>query len=231
MKKQTEFRRFAMSRAGILIFAALAYPAALNATTIQVSGKSTGFFGSPNSSDTLLLTPGLTVSGPASIEIRATGIVTDFNDQGQFLRIGPSGTDFTSIFGDVLPLQEAQGLPPNTPTTVWDCLMGAFVPAAIASLPNFVPEDAAKVGPGRVGIKAQSLFFIGEGPFTLTTTGAGMLYLGINDSFVADNGGGFSVTPTVVPEPSAASLLIVELLGAGTWAWWRRRSARVGSLG
>jgi hypothetical protein len=232
MKNQIEFGRFAMSRIGILILAALAYPAALTATTIQVSGKSTGFFGSPNSGDTLLLTLGLTVSAPVSIEIGATGIVTDFNNQGQFLQVDPNGTDFTSIFGDVLPLQEAQGLPPNTPTTQLDALMGAFVPAAIAGLPNFVPEDAAKVGPGQVGINAASLFFIGAGPFTFSTPGAGTLYLGINDSFVADNGGGFSVTATVVPEPSGASLLIVGLIvGAGVWARWHQRSTRTATLG
>ena len=236
MNHQTGLGRFARSRLGILIVAAIAYPSPLAATTIhiQVSGKSTGFFGSPNSADTLLLTSGLTVSRAGPIEIEATGIVTDFNDQFQFLQIGPNGTDFTSTVGDVLPLQQAQGLPPNTPTTELDALMGAFVPAAIANLPNFVPEDAAKVGPGQVGINSHSLFFIGAGPFTLNTPGAGTLYLGVNDSFVADNGGAFFVTASaasVVPEPSNASLLVVGLiLGAGAWACRRTRGMQARSL-
>jgi len=222
MKNQNGIRSSTLRGAGVLVFAALGYPAALNATTIEVSATSTGFFGAPNNGATLL-TPGFTVSVPVSIEIEAAGIVTDFNDQGELLEISPNGVDFTSNSGDVLPLQEAQGIPPDTPTTILDALMGVFVPAATATLPNFIPEDAAKVGPGQVGIDASSLFLIGGGPFTFSAPGAGTLYLGVNDSFVLDNSGGFSVT--TVPEPGYASLLSVGL-GVGALAWRSRRGKR-----
>jgi hypothetical protein len=161
------------------------------------------------------------VSGPTSIVIEATGIITDFNDQGVLLMATPNGVNFTSKFGDVLPLQEARGIPPNTPTAILNALMGAFVPAAKAMSPTFVPEDAAKLGPGQVGITASSLFFIGAGPFTFNAAGAGTLYLGINDSFVADNGGGYSVTLNAIPEPGNERLTIVGL-SAVAWAWRRR---------
>ena len=73
-------------------------------------------------------------------------------------------------------------------------LIGTFVPAARVNHSGFTAIDGTK-GATRVGIKPNDLFFIGEGR-TFEVGEAGTLFLGINDTGVRDNSGGFTVEVT-----------------------------------
>ena len=60
---------------------------------------------------------------------------------------------------------------------------------------KFQPVDGTKAL-ARHGIVPSTLVFVGTGK-TFWVFEAGTLYLGINDYFVDDNGGGFNVTVSV----------------------------------
>jgi hypothetical protein len=75
-----------------------------------------------------------------------------------------------------------------------DALIGVFVPQSRVQKTGFSPIDGTK-GVAKVGIMPCNLFFIGTGK-TFPVSEAGTLYLGINDWYVGDNGGGFNVTVT-----------------------------------
>jgi hypothetical protein len=73
-----------------------------------------------------------------------------------------------------------------------DALIGVFVRQSRVQRKGFMALDGTKaVAP--VGIMPNGLFFIGTGK-TFWVKGAGTLFLGINDIWAGDNGGGFIVT-------------------------------------
>jgi len=159
-------------------------------TTVTVSGKTNGDFGSPI--DTIVpFVHGVTVTGPSIITITATGCVTDVGVTGC---ITPNGVSFNAT---TTPLQEA-GINGN-PDPNLDGLIGAFVPANIANDPNFQPIDSTKAdcSPGPC-INPNLLFLVGASD-TIRVNGPGSLYLGIDDFIVNDNGGSHTVTITVTP--------------------------------
>ena len=73
---------------------------------------------------------------------------------------------------------------------------------------------------GSPGIASSQLFFIGSGPFTFVTPGAGTLFLGVNDTFAINNSGSFTANVSVVPEPTSFALLA---LGIGVLMRRRKR--------
>jgi hypothetical protein len=75
-----------------------------------------------------------------------------------------------------------------------DGLIGVFVPQSRVLRWGFAALDGTK-GVARVGIMPDGLFLIGTAK-TFHVSEAGTLFLGINDCWVGDNGGGFTVTVT-----------------------------------
>jgi len=156
-------------------------------TTIFVPGNVGGYFGNP-ADEINPLVPAITVSGPATITVTyVSGTVTDCCG----VNTGPDGAEWNVGSGSQAPLQQAKGISGGWINNL-DALIGAFVPTARASAPGFTAIDGTK-GATRVGILPDRLFFIGTGK-TFSVNQAGTLFLGINDCWVSDNGGGFYVT-------------------------------------
>jgi hypothetical protein len=132
---------------------------------------------------------------PGTIVITATGSIFYGT---QFSSTGPNGaylpTPLNSI-SNSYPLDEAVGI--NTaayPTkrNYIGALIGAFVPASVASQAGFQPVDGTKnLAP--IGIVPSTLFFVGN-RHSIDVSSAGTLYLGINDNNVDDNSGSFTAT-------------------------------------
>jgi len=173
----------------LVAFVAAATMAARAQTSVFVPGNTNGGFGNPI--DTVVpLVPAITVSGPSKITITyISGTVTD----AAGIDTGPAGTDWNQN-GAQSPLQEARGVSNGTIHNL-DALIGVFVPARTVSAWKFRPVDGTK-GVVRIGIMPNTLFFVGAGK-TIWVREAGTLFLGINDYFVSDNGGGFSVIVSV----------------------------------
>jgi hypothetical protein len=156
-------------------------------TQVFVPGNTNGCFG--NAVDECIpLVAALTVSGPGKITVTyVSGTVTDVG-----VNTGPDGVPWTDPRFQI-PLQEKRGLWPLRMTHL-DALIGVFVPQSRVLRWGFSALDGTK-GVTRVGIMPDGLFFIGTGK-TFHVSEAGTLFLGINDCWVGDNGGGFTVTVT-----------------------------------
>ncbi len=119
---------------------------------------------------------------------RISGKVSEENGR----KYGPNGGSCPNGCAQ-LPLEEAKGVFLG-PIGRLDALIGVFVPASRVNRSGFAAVDGTK-GVATVGIMPNKLFFIGKSK-TFPVTEAGTLYLGINDNYVGDNGGGFNVTVT-----------------------------------
>jgi hypothetical protein len=157
-------------------------------TTVFVPGNTNGCFGIPIDK-CVPLVAALAVSGPGTVTVTyVSGTVTDAFG----INTGPNGVSFNEDTMQA-PLQEVIGVSGGTITNL-DALIGVFVPSSRVGATGFKPIDGTK-DRARAGIVPCRLFFIGSGK-TFSVGGAGTLFLGINDQFVGDNGGGFTVTVT-----------------------------------
>jgi hypothetical protein len=142
------------------------------------------------------LVPAITVTAPAIITVTyLSGTVTDASG----INTGPNGVFWYVGSGAQTPLQEAQGVALGSVNNL-DALMGVFVPATRVNSRGFQTVDGTKPI-AAVGIMPNGLFFIGVG-LNFEIKQAGTLFLGINDYWVSDNGGGFTVLVTVSPMPN-----------------------------
>jgi len=159
-------------------------------TQVFVPGNASGFFG--NTADIPIpFVPAITVSGPGWITVTyVNGTVTDCCG----VNTGPNGVPWTWANNQSqAPLQERSGFVVKKITKL-NALIGVFVPQSRVQKKGFSALDGTK-GVTRVGIMPDGLFFIGTGK-TFWVGQAGTLFLGINDCWVSDNGGGFTVTVT-----------------------------------
>jgi len=170
----------------LLMFVAAAALVAPAQTQVFVSGQTNGAFGGPIDL-TIPYVPAITVDGPATITVTyLDGTVTDAG----LVDTGPNGVDWDCDKSWQTPLQEVHGMAGGKCSNL-DALIGIFVPQSRTTHNGFNPLDGTK-GLTRIGIMPNQVFFIGEGK-TFDVTEAGTLYLGINDCYVSDNGGGFNV--------------------------------------
>lgn len=209
----------------IALAAATPVPA-FSQTQVFVPGNASAFFG--NGADIQVeYVPAVTVQGPATITVSyVSGTVIDAGG----VNTGPNGTTWDTQGGQS-PLQEAQGISGGTIQNL-DALIGSFVPASTINNPEvFSPLDGTKdVAP--VGIMPDSLFFIGEG-ITYSATEAGTLYLGINDWWVGDNSGGYTVQVSATPlSESQASVQFSARSNPGDeWSYgWSQNQASAFAL-
>ncbi len=157
-------------------------------TTVFVPGNTNGCFGHPVDR-CVPLVAALAISGPGTITVTyVSGTVTDAFG----VNTGPNGVSF-NVGTSQTPLQEANGVSGGTIGNL-DALIGVFVPSSRVGAAGFKAIDGTK-DRSRAGIVPCRLFFIGTGK-TFSVGGAGTLFLGINDYFVGDNGGGFTVAVT-----------------------------------
>jgi len=156
-------------------------------TQVFVPGTATGFFGGPSPDIQVPFVPAISVSGPSWITVTyVSGMVTDCCG----VVAGPDGVPWP-IGVEQFPLQEAVGVAIEKVNNM-DALIGVFVPQKTVQRKGFNALDGTK-SVTHVGIMPNGLFFIGAGK-RLWVTQAGTLFLGINDCWVGDNGGGFTVT-------------------------------------
>lgn len=190
---------------------------------LMVGAGANGRFGTPESGGTGLVEGWVFTGAGETVTITATGTINIGG--GPAGDTGPDGLDLSRgvIIGGFpeayTPLEEqlvdASVPVPTTDhaSTVLDvgALMAAFVPESVASAPGFAPLDDDV---SLIGIPSGALFLVGSGPTTFTSPGAGRLYFGINEPFVSNNSGAFSVDVSPVPEPGTL-LLVVSLVGLG----------------
>jgi hypothetical protein len=170
------------------LFAAVATATANAQTTVFVPGNASGFFGTPVN-QMVALVPAITVSGPATITVTYVSGTVNYGISG--VEVGPNGGRFFDGGVGQSPLQEARAFAPHTPIDNMAALIGIFVPQSRVQQLGFSALDGTK-NVTRVGINPWGLFFVGESK-TFTVNMAGTLFLGINDSGVSDNSGGFNV--------------------------------------
>jgi hypothetical protein len=179
---------------------------------LAVDAKSNGGFGSSSGGTLGTAMVPFAVAGAATYQISAAGTISIcVGCQGVPL-VGPGGIDLAdSPFGngEITPLEERDGTDPDPSLTV-GALIGAFVFQGALGQAGFDEDIGGDV-------PASALFLIGVGPLLFSAPGAGTLYLGINDSYVANDSGAFTVTinrVTDVPEPGALALLGLGLVAA-----------------
>ncbi|MGB6691641.1 MAG: hypothetical protein WBE76_27705 [Terracidiphilus sp.] len=183
-------------------------------TQVFVPGNASGFFG--NGADIQVeFVPAITVQGPATITVTyLSGTVTDAGG----VNTGPNGATWNTS-GSQSPMQESQGIAGGTIENL-DALIGAFVPASTIDIPGvFSPLDGTKdVAP--VGVMPNTLLLVGDG-ITYNATEAGTLYLGINDWYVSDNGGGYTVqvAATPVSESQDSTQFSARANPSGEWSY------------
>ncbi len=152
---------------------------------VFVPGNASGWFGNPLSGQ-MPLVNAISVTKASTITVTyVSGTITDING----VDTGPDGVPCVCA---QLPIEEAGGFVQQGTAQHLDGLIGVFVPSATVNRPGFQAIDGTK-GVAQVGILPNGLFFIGTSK-TFSVTTAGTLFLGINDNFVSDNGGGFTVT-------------------------------------
>jgi len=176
----------------LALFVAVATVAANAQQDIQVfvPGNASGYFGNWND-QAVPFVPAITVNGPGTITVTYLSGTVNWGQPG--VDVGPNG-GFYGASNFQFPLQEAVSKAPHTKIHNIAALIGAFVPQSRVNAPGFSAIDGTKnVAP--IGIRPGWVFFIGEGR-TFDVNGAGTLFLGINDTLVADNGGGFTVEVT-----------------------------------
>jgi len=172
----------------LIVFLILAAPTAAAQVQVFVPGNTNGCFGNPVD-ECVPLVSALSVSGPGKINVTyVSGTVTDAG----VVNTGPDGVPWTDPRFQI-PLQEKLGV------WLWrmshlDGLIGVFVPQSRVQRKGFSAIDGTK-GLTRVGIMPDGLFLIGTDK-TFPVSEPGTLFLGINDCWVGDNGGGFTVMVT-----------------------------------
>jgi hypothetical protein len=159
-------------------------------TEVFVPGNATGHFGNP-SDQIVPFVAALTVSGPQTITVTYVSGRVTWDTLGH--DTGPNGTSCDGCTGMQFPLQEARGIGLGEVHNL-GALIGVFVPRSRVQKSGFSALDGTK-NVTVVGIMPNDLFFIGRGK-TFSVSEAGTLFLGINDTFVFDNSGGFTVTVT-----------------------------------
>lgn len=210
---------------------ALSIPSDVRAETTIVSLPATanGHFGAPANQVSLVAGKVFTAAGQ-KVEITASGLINLMSGNAIYT-VGPDGGSFTrqpfigGILGNVVfPLEEAlfdDGDPANdpefangsAPVSNVGAVFGAFVPLSVTTDPGFLPlnEDPVvlNASPPASGIPSDAIFLIGAGPHEFTAPGPGTLYLGINEPFVTNNIGAFSVE--VLDLPPAGQFIITKL--------------------
>ena len=156
---------------------------------VFVPANASGHFGIP-SDQVIPLVPALVVNGPGTVTVTyVSGLVT-WDSMGD--STGPEGSTCNSGCAKMqFPLHEARGLGQMSTANNVGALMGVFVPESRASLAGFTAIDGTK-NATRVGILPNTLFLIGTSK-SFDVPGAGTIFLGINDTLVFDNSGGFTV--------------------------------------
>ena len=195
-------RAFATACLGVAMLAGVAQSAVLN-----VDAKANGGFGSSSGGTLGTAMVPFAVLGGASFQISATGLISVCTGCSGLPLVGPDGITFADTpfgNGEILPLEERDGIDPD-PSHLLGALIGAFVPTGTTGNHGFDEDIGGDVA-------AAALFLIGSGPFLFSAPGAGTLYFGINDSFVANDAGSFTVTitqvrATEVPEPGTLMML------------------------
>jgi len=168
----------------VLIVAAAATTA--SARRVYVSSRASGCFGNGDGGCKPLVTA-LAASGPGTITTRAWGKV----NFGPGVA-GPNGVP--ECYSDwQQPLQEAKGIAHGC-IKHGAALIGVFIPQSWVQQQGFQALDATK-NLAQVGVKPGWLFFVGKDK-KFQVKEAGTLFLGINDSGVDDNSGGFHVNVT-----------------------------------
>jgi len=178
-----------------LIFALLVVATTIAAQAQQdiqvfVPGNASGYFGNWND-QVVPLVPAITVDGPGSITVTYVSGTVNWGTPG--VDVGPNGGSYAAS-NFQFPLQEADSTAPHTKIHNIAALIGAFVPRSRVNTPGFIAIDGTK-NAAPIGIRPGWLFFIGEGK-TFAAKEAGTLFLGINDTLVSDNTGGFTVEVT-----------------------------------
>ncbi len=143
---------------------------------------------------------GINIAAGSELEISASGTVTYGLSAGE--TIGPNGGNPGG----------SQFLPDAVvPSAILHSLIGKTGGTTAVGNGTPVPEGTPGDGTGFVGVSYDKIISSG-----------GELFLGFNEEVggFSDNSGSFSVTVTVVPEPSGAAFFG---LGAGVLLWKRMR--------
>jgi hypothetical protein len=192
---------------------------AIQAATVSVPATAGGGFGlvhlSPVLGSTNFIVGYLFSQTGQTIEIKSSGLI----NIGISTLAGPDGLTLTrGVIDGYTPIEEGL-LDFGVPVPIGDmdstvlnvsALIGAFIPESRASEPGFVPLDSDIVEGSR-GIFSSDLFLIGNG-LTFVAPGEGRLYLGINEPYMLNNSGSFSVSVTPVPESSSVMPILFGLL-------------------
>lgn len=195
------FRVLVAACFGIAMFAGVAQSAVLN-----VNAKANGGFGSSSGGTLGTAMVPFNIAGAGTFQITASGTISICDAcGGAYVAVPPGGLTFPDTpfgNGEILPLEERDGIDPD-PSNFAGALIGAFVAQGTPGTAGFDMDIGGD-------IPDSALFLIGAGPFLFNAPGAGTLYLGINDSFVANDSGFFTVTIEQVrnvPEPASLVLL------------------------
>lgn len=180
------------------------------AQVINVPASASGGFGAPAFGQTdfvgaipVVAGQVLTLEGSGLINagagptVDANGVTLD-----RSIIEGPFPQGYLPLEETLLDAGTAYGDLPQTVEHV-AALIGGFVPLAVALDPNFAPRDNDNVA---AGIDSADLFFIGTGPTLYTAPADGLLYFGVNEGYVLNNSGGFTLGVSV-PEPATLGLL------------------------
>jgi hypothetical protein len=160
-------------------------------TIVTVPGNACGGFGlTAEGYVPFVVAKEITTKGVLKITYDS-GTVTD----GGGINTGPDGIPYSLGGGEQSPLQEIIGVTNGSISNV-DALIGAFVPAYIVNTLGFAALDSTKKPsyvPPKAGIAPRKLFFVGSQTTYVDVRERGTLFLGINDWYCSDNGGGFRV--------------------------------------
>jgi hypothetical protein len=190
----TLFRRvmgFWLSTALLLIVLIVGATNTAAQTPVFVPGNASGCFGNTDTGCPVPLVSALAVSGPGTITVTYVSGMVNWGGGD----VGPNGGPYLNSSGFQFPLQEAKGIASNRRIGNIAALIGVFVPQSRVQRAGFNALDGTK-NVTKVGIMPGYIFFIGTGK-TFSVSQAGTLFLGINDTIVTDNSGGFNVTVSV----------------------------------
>jgi len=160
-------------------------------TTVFVPGTASGCFGNDAGGVCVPFVAALTVNGPGTVTVTYVSGAVIWDLYGD--TADPNGVVCTWCQDGQPPLDESRGIAQQKIKRL-AALIGVFVPQSRVQHSGFQAIDGTK-NAAPVGIMPGGLFFIGTGK-TIEVTQAGTLFLGINDWWVGDNGGGFTVEVT-----------------------------------